>query len=66
MTEREHIALRPPRHRLPRRAIGYWTARGVAGAAPLVAGLAVAYGLAEGARPWLGPALVVVVVAAAA
>jgi len=62
----EHIALRPPRHPLPRRAIGYWTARGVAGALPVVAGLAVAYGLAEGARPWLGPALVGVVVAAVA
>jgi uncharacterized protein len=62
----DHIALRPPRHPLPRRAIGYWTARGVAGALPLVAGLAVAYGLAESARPWLGPALVGVVVAAAA
>jgi membrane protein YdbS with pleckstrin-like domain len=58
------IALRPPRHRLPRRAIGYWTVRGLVGAAPVVGGLAVAYGIVEGARPWLGPALVVVTVAA--
>lgn len=54
------VALRPPRHRLPRRAIGYWTARGLAGAVPLVAGLAVAYGFAEAARSWLGPTLLAV------
>jgi uncharacterized protein len=64
--EASGIALRPPRHRLPRRAIGYWTARGLAGAAPLVGGLAVAYGLAESARPWLGPALLAVAAAALA
>ncbi|WP_433527899.1 PH domain-containing protein [Micromonospora sp. CA-263727] len=59
------VGLRPPRHRVRRRAIGWWTARSLLGAAPLLGGLGVAYTLVPAARPTLGPALVVVAVLAA-
>jgi membrane protein YdbS with pleckstrin-like domain len=60
--EHTAIALRPPRHRLPRRAIGYWTVRALIGAALFEGGVGVAYALTGSARSWLGPALIVVAV----
>jgi hypothetical protein len=58
MTEREQIALRPPRHRLPRRAIGYGTARGalwwtwLAGPVllPFAPGILTPFAAGQGAR----------------
>jgi len=55
--DREPIRLRPPRHRVERRAVGWWLLRALALVVPLVTGLAVGYALAAPARPWLGPAL---------
>jgi uncharacterized protein len=52
------VSLRPPRHRVERRAVAWWTVRAVVGAVPVIGGLAVAYAFAESARPWLGPTLV--------
>ncbi|MEH1099907.1 PH domain-containing protein [Micromonospora sp. CPCC 205561] len=59
------VQLRPPRHRVARRAIGYWTVRSLLGAVPPLAGLAVAYAVFESARTWSGPLLVAVAVLAA-
>ncbi|SCL72734.1 hypothetical protein GA0070606_6261 [Micromonospora citrea] len=59
------VRLRPPRHRVARRAVGWWTARSLLGAAPVLAGLGAAYALLGAARPWLGPALVAVAALAA-
>jgi membrane protein YdbS with pleckstrin-like domain len=51
------VPLRPPRHRVERRAVVWWTVRAVVGAVPVVGGLAVAYAFADSARWWLGPTL---------
>ncbi|MEV4543498.1 PH domain-containing protein [Micromonospora echinaurantiaca] len=59
------VRLRPPRHRVERRAVGWWTVRAVLGAAPVLAALAATYTVAGSTRPWSGAALVVAVVAAA-
>lgn len=56
--EREPVRLRPPQHRVQRRAVGWWVLRAAAFVVPLIVGLAVAYALAAPARPWLGPVLV--------
>lgn len=45
--------LRPPKHRVERRAIVWWTLQSVLVAAPVLVGLIIAYSLWEGARPWL-------------
>lgn len=52
------IRLRPPRHRVERRAIVWWALRALTGVVPVVAGLGIAYAFAAPARPWVGPALV--------
>jgi hypothetical protein len=51
------LRLRPPRHRVERRAVGWWALRALLGTAILVGGLGTGYALAEPARPWLGPPL---------
>jgi uncharacterized protein len=53
--------LRPPVHRVERRAIWFWLLRALCLVVPLVAALAVAYVLWDAARPVLGPLLVAVV-----
>ncbi|TNM32727.1 PH domain-containing protein [Streptomyces sedi] len=52
------VALRPPRHRVERRAMALWAARGLAFSLPLVGVLAVAYAFWSASRPWTGPLLV--------
>lgn len=56
----DETGLRPPGHRLPRRAVAYWAARALVAGLAIGGVLAVAYALAEPARPWLGPALAAV------
>lgn len=51
--------LRPPRHRVERRAVWWWSLQGALFSLPLVAGAWVAFAVWPAARPWL----VVVVVA---
>lgn len=63
---REPIRLRPPRHRVERRAIGWWTLRAVAAVGPVVVALGLAYLFAAPARPWVGPALAAAAVAGGA
>jgi len=58
----DELRLRPPRHRVDRRAIRWWTAQALASALPPIAGLLVAFALAPDARGWLGAALTVAVV----
>lgn len=45
--------LRPPNHRIEKRAIWWWVVRAVATYVPLLGALAVASALWEPARPWL-------------
>ncbi|WP_254716808.1 PH domain-containing protein [Actinomadura sp. WMMB 499] len=45
--------MRPPRHRVERRAIGWWMLQSLAVSGPLLAGSVVAYALWTPARPWL-------------
>ncbi|CAL9570529.1 hypothetical protein SUDANB171_04808 [Streptomyces sp. enrichment culture] len=52
------MALRPPAHRVERRAIALWTARALALALPAAGVLALVHGIWPAARPWTGPALV--------
>lgn len=61
----EQLELLPPRNRVERRAIGWWTAGAVIRVALIVGALATGYGLAVSARPWLGPALIVASIAGA-
>lgn len=56
------IDLRPPEHRVERRAIGLWTLQSLIGSAVLAGLLLAAYLIFDGARSWLGPILVVVAV----
>lgn len=51
------LQLRPPRHRVERRAVGWWALRALLGVGVLVVGLGTGYALAAPARPWLGPPL---------
>ncbi|MFY1687383.1 PH domain-containing protein [Plantactinospora sp. WMMB782] len=55
------LGLRPLRHRVDRRAIGWWSARVIVGVAPLVAALSVGYVMLPATRSWLGPILLVAV-----
>lgn len=55
------VRLRPPHHRVERRAIVWWTLQGLAFAGPVLAAAIVAYVWWEDFRPWL----VVVLVGAA-
>lgn len=52
------IALRPPRHRVQRRAIAWWTLRALALSGALIGVLAAGWLIWEGSRPWTGPLLV--------
>ncbi|MCM4084138.1 PH domain-containing protein [Paractinoplanes hotanensis] len=53
-------SLRPPRHRLDRRALGWWTVQAAVFALPPVAVLALLTALIPPARTWLGLSLGVV------
>ena len=55
------LRLRPPRHRLDRRAVWWWTASSLAFGGPIVAAAAVGYAWWEPARTWLLPVLVAAV-----
>lgn len=52
------IELRPPRHRVERRAIALWAGRALALVLPLVLVLTAGYVLWEASRPWTGPLLI--------
>ncbi|RIQ19516.1 PH domain-containing protein [Jiangella rhizosphaerae] len=56
------IDLRPPEHRVERRAIGLWVLQSVIGFGILAGLLTAAYLIIGPARSWLGPILVVVAV----
>ncbi|TDC56597.1 hypothetical protein E1212_01080 [Jiangella ureilytica] len=56
------IALRSPKHRVERRAIGLWALQSLIGFGVLAGLLTAAYLIVDGARSWLGPVLVVVAV----
>ncbi|WP_226961729.1 MULTISPECIES: PH domain-containing protein [Streptomyces] len=51
------VALRPPLHRVERRAVALWAARALAWTLPLVAALGATHALWSAARPWTGPLL---------
>ncbi|MEO3926195.1 PH domain-containing protein [Micromonosporaceae bacterium B7E4] len=55
------MGLRPLRHRVDRRALGWWSTRAILGVAPLVAALSIGYAVLPAARSWLGPILLVAV-----
>ena len=52
------ISLRPPRHRVQRRAVAWWTLRALCVVLPLTGGLAALYLAWADSRPWTGPLLV--------
>lgn len=54
---REPLALKPPRHRVERRAILLWTLYALIWGITVVGGLAALYAFLPAARPWLTPAL---------
>jgi membrane protein YdbS with pleckstrin-like domain len=58
---RSPIALRPPKHRVERRAIGWWLLQWLVFGVFVIGGLVVAYVLAEPARFWLLLAIAVLV-----
>ncbi|MED7948922.1 PH domain-containing protein [Kitasatospora sp. NPDC058201] len=66
MSRREVPRLRPPRHRLERRALGWWSAQAALVALPPVLVLALLTALIPPARTWLGLALAIVSAAALA
>ncbi|MEE1825229.1 PH domain-containing protein [Streptomyces sp. BE20] len=66
MSRREVPRLRPPRHRLERRALGWWSAQAALVALPPVLMLALLTALIPPARTWLGLALAIVSAAALA
>lgn len=47
--------LRPPRHRIERRAVLWWTLQSLALTGPILIATIVAYTLWDSARPWLAP-----------
>ncbi|MFS2294233.1 hypothetical protein FHX41_5374 [Actinomadura hallensis] len=47
------LTLRPPRHRIERRAVAWWMLQSLAFPGPVLAASVVAYVLWEAARPWL-------------
>ncbi|MFR9731561.1 PH domain-containing protein [Saccharopolyspora sp. MS10] len=55
------VRLRPPRHRVERRAVGWWSAQAAVLVVPPVVVLAVLAALIAPARPWLLLGLLVVV-----
>lgn len=52
------VRLRPPRHRVERRAISWWSAQATAGVVPVLVALGVTSWLVEPAREWLLLALI--------
>lgn len=58
----DDVRLRPPRHRVDRRAVRWWTTQALLPAAPAIVALAVLAALVPPARPWLLLGLVVVAV----
>lgn len=58
------LRLRPPRHRVDRRAVRWWTVRAVLHAAAPLLALVAWFALAPSARGWLGPLLGAAAVAA--
>ncbi|WP_120002833.1 PH domain-containing protein [Nesterenkonia muleiensis] len=52
------LSLRPPAHRVERRAVGWWMLQSVVLSVPILAAAIVAYVLWEAARPWLVLAIV--------
>ncbi|NWN87295.1 MAG: PH domain-containing protein [Micrococcaceae bacterium] len=61
VSERLHVALRPPKHRVERRAIGWWAIQSALITVPLMVGAIVAYVL-WGSDSWW---IILIVVAAA-
>ncbi|MFK0293033.1 PH domain-containing protein [Streptomyces sp. NPDC090442] len=55
--------LRPPRHRVERRAVWWWTIRVALSMVVVVGGLGITYWLWEASRTWVGPVLVAVAAA---
>jgi membrane protein YdbS with pleckstrin-like domain len=51
----EPLRLRPPRHRVSRRAIIWWSTQAAAEVAAVLAPLAIGVSIWDGARPWLVP-----------
>ncbi|HLR95632.1 MAG TPA: PH domain-containing protein [Jiangellaceae bacterium] len=47
------VRLRPPQHRVERRAIAWWTLQSLAFTGPILVGASIAYAWWEAARPWL-------------
>lgn len=64
-TEEGTVVIRPPRHRVERRAILLWTLNWLVAAVLVAGGLGVAYASAESYRPWIGPLLVLAVIGSA-
>ncbi|MCE7081035.1 PH domain-containing protein [Streptomyces sp. ST2-7A] len=56
------MVLRPPHHRVLRRAVPWWILRSLAGFLPLIGGATLLYALWEGGRVWSGPLLIGLVV----
>ncbi len=54
------ISLRPPRHRVQRRAVLWWTLRSLLLTVVLAGALATVYLLWDASRPWTGPAALAV------
>ncbi|MGW8982184.1 PH domain-containing protein [Streptomyces parvus] len=47
------LALRPPAHRVERRAVAWWMLQSLLVSGPVLAGAVTAYALWDAARPWL-------------
>jgi uncharacterized protein len=53
------VRLRPPRYRVERRAILWWTVSSFIRYATILGGLAISHGVVESARPWTGPIMTI-------
>lgn len=65
-TSEREVRLRPPRHRVDKRAVRWWTAQAVVSVVPPLLVPAVAFALVPGARRWLGAVLLAGALVAAA
>ncbi|QFQ99409.1 PH domain-containing protein [Streptomyces phaeolivaceus] len=54
----KNIRLRPPRNRVEKRAVWWWTARVLLSMVTVLGGLAITYWLWEASRTWVGPVFV--------
>jgi membrane protein YdbS with pleckstrin-like domain len=59
------LRLRPPRHRVERRAILLWTLHALIETVIFVGGLGLTYMLVKSVRPWVGPILTISAILAA-